>query len=151
MTQPAEGMNNSSSGLLARAMHCLVTVDSAERNPRIGRDHLVDEDHPCLDLVDEALALSLIVSPNAATEAEAHIIRKANRFVDVFHAKDRSDGTKKFFPIGRRTFRNIRKDSRRIEIAFTIQALSSQQDARAHLYRLFHLCFQVLQEIRRGQ
>ena len=36
---------------VARPLH------SAERQPRVGGDHLIDEHHPGLDLVDEALAL----------------------------------------------------------------------------------------------
>ena len=42
----------------------------AKRQPRIGRDHAVDENHPRFQLGDEKFLFGLIVRPGARAQAE---------------------------------------------------------------------------------
>jgi len=82
-------------------------LDSAERDAGIGGDHLVDEDHPGLEFVDEAFALAVVGGPGAGAEAEAAVVGEADGLVDIFDAEQRGDRTEEFFAIGRRFFRDV--------------------------------------------
>src|SRR6266478_1576848 len=48
---------------------------SAERHSRVGDYHLIQEDHSCLEFVDEAFGFRRIVSPCAGSQSETAVIR----------------------------------------------------------------------------
>ncbi len=57
--------------------------DAAERDARVGCDHLVDENHTRLEFVDEALTLSVVFRPGAGTGGIAdrgRALYRAGRF-----------------------------------------------------------------------
>src|SRR4030081_611414 len=74
-------------------------LDAAKRNARIRRHHLVDEDHPGFQFIDEALTLPLIVGPRARPQAKTAVIGDADRLVDILDTKQRRDRTKKLLAI----------------------------------------------------
>ena len=53
----------------------------------IGRNHAVDEDHPCFDFIDEALALMLVVRPGAGSQPEAAVIGDGNCLINILGVK----------------------------------------------------------------
>src|ERR1700686_3994586 len=72
-----------------------------KRNARIGSDHLVDKHHPGFQFVDKALAFFVVVGPGARSQAEAHVVGNANRFILILHSKDRSHWPKEFLAVRR--------------------------------------------------
>ncbi len=81
--------------------------DAPEGDAWVGGDHLVDEHHAGLKLVDEAFAFAFVGGPGAGAEAETAIVGEADGFVDVFHAKQHRDWSEKFLAVGGRFFWDI--------------------------------------------
>src|SRR5580658_5208381 len=54
---------------------------AAEGHARIRHHHLVDEHHPGIDLIGEAVALGGVVGPCAGAQSEAAVVCEADGFV----------------------------------------------------------------------
>src|SRR6266849_8373636 len=50
-------------------------LHTAERHSRVGDDHLVQENHSCLEFVDEAFGFRRIMCPGAGSQSETAVIR----------------------------------------------------------------------------
>src|ERR1700733_2186474 len=81
---------------MARMLH------AAEGNARIGRDHLVDEDHAGLEVANKTFLFGGEVGPDAGTEAETAVVGDADRFIDVFHAEEGGDRSEELLAVGGR-------------------------------------------------
>src|SRR6266545_2032607 len=57
--------------------------DPTEGQPRVRRNHAVDEHRPRLELVDEARALGRVVGPCTRAESKGRIVGQVDRRVDV--------------------------------------------------------------------
>src|SRR5229473_1521162 len=76
-------------------------LHTAERHSRVGDDHLVQENHSCLEFVDETLGFPGIMGPGAGSQSEAAVIGDLYGLVHSLYAENRRDRSKKFFAIGR--------------------------------------------------
>src|SRR6266567_1631500 len=111
----------------------------AERNPRIGRYHLVDEHHPCFQFVDEALALLVIVRPCARSQSEAHIVGNPDRLVLILHPEDRCHWTKEFLAVCGRIFWNVSQHRRCVEVPLPFQRMPTRQQLGSRLDSFLHI------------
>src|ERR1019366_5714138 len=102
-------------------------LHAAERNARIGGDHLVNEYHPSFEFVDEALALLVVVGPCARALAKAHVVGYANRLILILHAEDRGHGAEEFLAVRRRVFRNVGQDRGLMIISLALQGMAPGQ------------------------
>ena len=76
-------------------------LDSAERQPWIGRDHCIDEDHAGVQLGYEKLLFFTIVRPRAGAETERSVVRELDRAVGIPHPENSCNWAENFFAIGR--------------------------------------------------
>src|ERR1700676_653038 len=67
---------------------------AAKGQAGIGRNHPVDEHHPCFNFIDEAFALVLVIRPGAGSQPEAAVVRDRNCLVHILGAKYRSHRSK---------------------------------------------------------
>src|ERR1700686_2713380 len=106
---------------VARLLH------AAKRNARIGSDHLVDEHHPSLQFVDEALALFFVIGPCARAQAKAHVVGNADCLILILHPEDGRYWPKEFFAIRRRLLWNVGQDRRLIIISLAFHRMPTGQ------------------------
>src|SRR6201998_4788078 len=124
---------------------------AAKRYAGIARDHLVDEDHTGLKIVDELLALARIIGPGARTETEAAVIGDGDGFLDVLDAKQAGHRAEEFFAIGWRILRDMREPVWRIKIALTAKRFAARQHFGASLHAFLHVAVEILHRVRCGE
>src|SRR3984957_11589202 len=106
-------------------------LDTAEGEPRIGADVVVDEHIAALDLGGDALTARDIACDDAAAQSEHRITSRRDRGILVVDPDHRRHRAKQFFCISGHAFRHLRKDGWRIIGAGPPRNLAAEHAARA--------------------
>src|SRR5579859_7434337 len=119
-------------------------LDAAERQPRIGLHHAVDEDRAGIDAADERIALRIVARPGARAKPERRRVR------DAYGVRHRSDLEQKrhrpeeLFLCYRPGWVDVRDDSRRIEAALALERRTSREDFPTGGHEATHLIVDAL-------
>src|SRR5579864_5213465 len=125
-------------------------LDASKWNSRVRGDHLVDEHHPGLKLIDEALALLVVIRPHTRAQAEANVIGQSNRLILILYTKHGSYRPEQFLTICRSALGDIRQYGWRIEIPRALQRMTSREQLGASQNSLWHVGIEILDAVRRG-
>src|SRR5258708_7204268 len=105
---------------------------AAERQPRIGGDHPVDEDRARLDATREGPRSLQIGGPERRAEAVRRGVRDPHRLVGIVDGEERGDRTERLFLQDRHLLGHAGEQRRLVEPALPGAALPADHDARTH-------------------
>src|ERR1700674_2925403 len=114
-------------------------LDTPKGESRIGGHHAVNEHHSSLDIINQALTLTLVICPCARAQPEAAVVGDSNSVIEVFRTEHGGYRTKQLFAICRRISGNVLQDRRWIVIARSVKSLATSQNARARFHRLLNI------------
>src|SRR5438477_1962242 len=122
-------------------------LDSADRDPGIGRGEAIDEYAAGVEVTGDLASRIHIPGPYIAAETELACIRRVDGSVDVRDAHDRGNGTECLFVEGRHPLRHSAEHRRHVEGSLSFRAFAPAEYPCAPCNAAFHLPMQGVPEI----